>query len=802
MKKSHLPQRLLLLFLLLPFVTGHAAAQTPSWGGAVVQPGGGSLESHIVADAGGNVYVTGYTQSPIMLGTLSLTTPGRYLAKRTSAGVWEWVRGGFDANLADVAVDGNGNVYLGGVMYASTLTFGTITLNGAGGDPFVAKISPAGGWEWATRAVSGGTVENVKLAVDAVGSAVITGQMAYYVPSIAFGAYTVASTSGGDNFVAKLTAAGAWQWAYSAGGSTNTNSRSGVNDVAMDASGNVLLTGAFNGSWVMFGATSFNSTQSGTSDLFVAKINAAGAWQWAQRSGGNASERGYSLGADASGNVYVAGTWENSAATFGAITLPANTPTDYASVLIGKLNAGGLWQWVATMGGTDYDVPADLLVDGTGNATVAGYFLSPAITCGTATVANNGISNDGFVAQVSAAGAWQWAVGAGDIGEDKINGLTRDGSGRLYATGSFGSSAITFGPTILTNPGTEACFLAWLQGVPNPPTTTGASRCGTGTVVLTAAGAPTGGSYAWYTVATGGTAISGATAATYTTPSLTGTTTYYVAAPAGAAGSGLQSATRTAVTATINPLPAAPTGTGAARCGTGTVTLAASAAPAGATYAWYAGATGGTALASTASYTTPSRTATTTYYVVSVNGLGCESSPRTAVAATINAAPAVPTAAASPTSITLSGSSTLSVTAVAGMTYTWTGSGLSATTGTSVTATPTVTGTATYTVKATNTATGCVGTTRSISLTVAAAVVPAFGAATNVAAQPGATVLVPLKVSGFNGLLGLEGSITFDTAQVTYAGVTGVAAALSAGFSAAQPRPGVVTVFWSAATGV
>ncbi|MDF2437055.1 MAG: hypothetical protein K0Q95_1431, partial [Bacteroidota bacterium] len=73
------------------------------------------------------------------------------------------------------------------------------------------------------------------------------------------------------------------------------------------------------------------------------------------------------------------------------------------------------------------------------------------------------------------------------------------------------------------------------------------------------------------------------------------------------------------------------------RCGTGTVTLAA-AASAG-TLNWYSVSTGGTSLGTGTSFTTPSISTTTTYYVDATNG-GCTSA-RTAVLATINAAPSV-----------------------------------------------------------------------------------------------------------------------------------------------------------------
>ena len=63
---------------------------------------------------------------------------------------------------------------------------------------------------------------------------------------------------------------------------------------------------------------------------------------------------------------------------------------------------------------------------------------------------------------------------------------------------------------------------------PDAPTTTDAYVCQSGNATLTAAGAPAGGSYRWYTAPTGGSPISGQTAATFTVNNVTATTTYYV----------------------------------------------------------------------------------------------------------------------------------------------------------------------------------------------------------------------------------------------------------------------------------
>lgn len=74
-------------------------------------------------------------------------------------------------------------------------------------------------------------------------------------------------------------------------------------------------------------------------------------------------------------------------------------------------------------------------------------------------------------------------------------------------------------------------------------------------------------------------------------------------------------------------------------CGPGIVNLEA-ATTAGGSIKWYAALTGGTALATGNTFTTPSLTATTTYYIAAAQGT-CESSPRQAVVASIRPIPTV-----------------------------------------------------------------------------------------------------------------------------------------------------------------
>lgn len=134
--------------------------------------------------------------------------------------------------------------------------------------------------------------------------------------------------------------------------------------------------------------------------------------------------------------------------------------------------------------------------------------------------------------------------------------------------------------------------------------------CLSGSATLTAANLPvyvSGTSIQWYNSSG---AISGATSASYTTPTLTASETYYLRVTCSASG---QFSDSNNVTITINS-PSVTGTTPGERCGPGTVTLAATGSE-GTTLSWYAASTGGTALGTGTSFTTPSISTTTPYYV-------------------------------------------------------------------------------------------------------------------------------------------------------------------------------------------
>ncbi|MBI2274538.1 MAG: gliding motility-associated C-terminal domain-containing protein [Bacteroidetes bacterium] len=200
-----------------------------------------------------------------------------------------------------------------------------------------------------------------------------------------------------------------------------------------------------------------------------------------------------------------------------------------------------------------------------------------------------------------------------------------------WSTGSSASSitASTIGTySVTVSDNTTGCAAitqtAEVTAAPTPaaPTAAGTSICAGNSATLTAT-AP-GGTYEWYSAASGGTQLG--TGATYTTPTLNSTTTYYVQTTLnGCTGP------RTAVTVTVNAIPVAPTASGGSVCVGSTITLTATAP--GGTYSWYDAANGGSLLFTGASFTTPALNSTTSYYI-QTNVSGCNSA-RTPVTATV-----------------------------------------------------------------------------------------------------------------------------------------------------------------------
>jgi hypothetical protein len=352
-----------------------------------------------------------------------------------------------------IAVDGSGNSYVTG-GFEGTAIFGSTTLESSGSqDIFVAKLDNRGNWLWAKKAGGTDSDYGYGIAVDASGNSYVTGY--FYSATATFGSTTLTNNGFANIFIAKLDSSGNWLWAKNAGYSGCGTSGNGI---AVDASGNIYVTGDFSGS-ATFG--SITLTSNGDSDIFIAKLDSSGNWLWAKNAGGTDYDYGQGIAVDASGNSYVTGYFESTTATFGSTTL---TSSGFSDIFVAKLDSSGNWLWIKNAGGTDYYEGCGIAVDTSGNSYVIGWFEGSA-TFGSATLTSNG-DDDIFVTKLDSSGNWLWAKKAGGTDYYEGCGIAVDASGNSYITGFFSDSA-TFGSTTLTSNGYCDIFIAKLDSSGN-----------------------------------------------------------------------------------------------------------------------------------------------------------------------------------------------------------------------------------------------------------------------------------------------------------------------------------------------
>ena len=297
-------------------------------------------------------------------------------------------------------------------------------------------------WQWAQQGGGPGSDSGGDVAADAAGNAYATGN---FNGTAQFGAFTLTSAGTGpltdDAFVVKHAPTGEVLWARRGGGTAYDRGQG----VAVDAAGNVYVTGGFQGT-ADFGP--FTLTSAGFGDVFVAKYSPTGDVLWVQRGGGTGFDQGWDVGVDAAGNAYVAGNF-NGTADFGPFTL---TNVGQGDAFIVKYAPTGEVLWARSGGGPAVDEALAAAVDAAGNAYVAGSFNGTA-TFGAFTVASAG-GGDLFVARYDPNGQALWARSGGGPDLDFGNGVAVDAAGNAYVTGLFAATA-QFGAFTLTSAGPE-----------------------------------------------------------------------------------------------------------------------------------------------------------------------------------------------------------------------------------------------------------------------------------------------------------------------------------------------------------
>ena len=379
---------------------------------------GGNVDDYglgIAVDAGGNSYLTGYTNSENFptLNPFQATYGGGawdvFVVKLNSAGnglIYSTFLGGNGDDYGNgIAVDAGENAYVTG--HTNSTNFPTLnpfqaTYGGGVNDAFVTKLNSSGsGLIYSTYLGGNGDDYSRGIAVEGGGNAYVTG----YTFSTNFPTLNPfqASHSGGgglDAFITKLNIVGSGliYSTYLGGGSLEDY---GIG-ITVDATGNAYVTGV-TASTDFPTQNPFQATHGGGFDAFVTKLNSAGSSLiYSTYLGGSTGDEGNGIAVDAGGNAYVTG--RTTSANFPILNSFQASNSGYYDVLVTKFNSTGSGLIYSTYLGTDSgDGGLGIAVDADGNAFVTGYTKYANFPTQNPFQATHGggIYNDAFVTKVS-----------------------------------------------------------------------------------------------------------------------------------------------------------------------------------------------------------------------------------------------------------------------------------------------------------------------------------------------------------------------------------------------------------------
>jgi uncharacterized repeat protein (TIGR01451 family) len=320
-------------------------------------------------------------------------------------------------------------------------------------------------FEWANAMGGTDNDEINSIAVDAVGNVYAIGDF-YETVDFDPGSniFNLMDINNGDIFISKTDPSGAFVWAKRIGGA-------GLDvglGITLDMLGHIYITGSFQGT-VDFdpNAGIFNIVSpSGSSEIFVSKLDTSGGLIWAKAMLGNFDDAGLSIAVDVTGNVYTTGYFKQTVdfdPGAGIANLTSTGGVD--DIFVSKLDALGNFVWAKKMGGSSQDRGLSATVDSMGNVYTTGFFYGTVDFDPSAGIANliSSGQNDIFVQKLNASGGFVWAKRIGGTDYDSHAKTVLDAVGNIYTTGTF-KNTVDFDPGVgiynLTSAGQRDIFVS------------------------------------------------------------------------------------------------------------------------------------------------------------------------------------------------------------------------------------------------------------------------------------------------------------------------------------------------------
>jgi hypothetical protein len=289
------------------------------------------------------------------------------------------------------------------------------------------------------------------IATDPMGNVFVCGLLE---GNIKFGDISLIGAGAADIFLAKLDGAGNPLWGKRFGDAMGQL----LCEIAVDAAGNVVMVGNFQGSINLGGGTLISV---GNFDSFAAKFDGSGTHVWSNRyaNGVGNLPPPIHIAVDLSGDVIMTGGFQGTI-DFGNGPLTSVGGNDIFLAKLAGSNAFVLWS--KQFGDTSHQTAHGVTVDGSGSIAILGTFGGSVDFGGDILTSVNAVGSDTFVARFDGQGNPDWSKSFAVSGEHFTTAIKADSSGSTVIAGNF-SESITFGASSLTSAGGHDMFLAKLR---------------------------------------------------------------------------------------------------------------------------------------------------------------------------------------------------------------------------------------------------------------------------------------------------------------------------------------------------
>ena len=235
---------------------------------------GNAWGESLATDNLGNIYITGYFNGTVHFGGSDTLAVGIYSAtfitKFNVDGTYGWTKS-FNGNAwgSSIATDNLGNIYITGYFNGTVDFGGTDNFTASeGSDAFITKFNVDGTYGWTKDFIGANSTSysyGYGIATDNLGNIYVSGD---YSGTVDFGDSDTLTTAGDDGYVTKYNADGSYDWTKDFGVTSNSNDYFYGDDIAIDNSGNIYVTGSFGGT-VTFGGLDTLTTSAESNGMFL-----------------------------------------------------------------------------------------------------------------------------------------------------------------------------------------------------------------------------------------------------------------------------------------------------------------------------------------------------------------------------------------------------------------------------------------------------------------------------------------------------------------------------------------------------